>query len=1608
MVRADALQGVGSFEIQADGSMKVIMLDGRSVMLAPEQFVLGEAGLFVEAAAATQIVGATVASGGIGATPAILGGVAGAGGLAAAAGGGGGGGGDSTPAPATPTPPANTAPVFTSGTAGLVEEGSLTAYLATATDAQSNTLAYSVSGTDAALFQINSSTGVVTFRTAPDFEAPADDGRNNVYNITVSVSDGTASISQNVAITVANRNDVAPVFTSAIAAAVDEGQTTAYQAAATDADTATLVYSISGADAALFAIDAATGVVTFRNAPDFEAPSDAGGDNVYNIVVTASDGVAAVTRDVAITVRNLNDTAPVIAATASLNVLEGARDVMTASATDADGSALTYALSGADAALFAIDAAGKITFISPMDYETPADADGDGVYTFTITVSDGVATAAQAVQVTVDDGNDNAPRIVSADDARTIAEDGVVTAAGVVAFADADLIANHTLTITAGGEAYLGDFTAALTNTAADGAGQVSWSFDAPNAALQFLAAGQTLTQTYTLAISDGLASVNQIVTITITGANDAPTIASAVASGSITENGATSASGAIAFTDVDLADVHTVSVTPASAGYIGALAASVATDTTGGAAGSVAWTYSVNDSLLQYLAAGQTVTQSYNVSIKDGAGASTTQTVTITLTGVNDAPAYVSGMVIGTIEEDFSAIADGVLVFADVDLTDAHTVSFAPSASDYLGAFATSISNVATGDGAGHVSWTYTVNPALLENLGAGESLVQTYLVTLDDGKGGVVVETVTITIVGENDRPVVTSGSAVSIAEGATATVYTATASDADGDALTYSLAGTDAALFDINASNGAVTFKTTPDYENPQDAGANNVYDITVRASDGALTNNRNVAITVTNVNDTAPVAIGGHLDIFEDNTFFRVAPGLLENASDADGDALFLVSDAFPAHGSLSIEADGSFSYETNADYYGADSFTFRVSDGINLSALVTVSINVIPVADTPSVTSTTTNEDTMSSTGLVITRNAADGAEVAYFKITGLTQGRLFLADGVTAVSDGSFITAADGAAGLKYQPSTNFNGTASFTLRASTTASDDGLGGGSVQANIVVTPVNDAATFGGVAGGAVMEDTTTSVSGVLTVFDVDAGESSFQAATGVAGSYGTLNINTAGAWTYFLNNGLSAVQALNGGQALTDTVNVYSADGTAQAITIVINGVTDGNLATTRFTAGADVGVTYYGNSNTADAGNEPYTMGQGAASFGYDVSYTNTATNSAMQAFLADKEALIIPEMESGDGAIVATQIGVAVSNFVLSGGSLVVNSASGRAFLNGAFGFSLAESTSGLSTFNTTGAAGTLFANDAATLPDNSAVYGASTIASLPAGARVMYTNGATGANVFAVQYGQGQIVFLAWDWYNASPAGTANGGWLEVLRDSLSYGANRSSGANDPIILDLDGDGVSFATTASFDLNTDGQPETIAWATGDDGFLVMDLDGSGAIESGREMLSETFDDFGFGSSMEALRSLDTNVDGVVDAGDERFADLRVWRDANGDGASQADELSSLTDLGVVSINVRETPVDRVVDGQTIFAEGGFTRVDGSSGQYVGVDLALSGVSDLGVVSTSGSVASMEQSSPSVGEMIHVEFPEEHAPLPDPGADAPVAAPLMHEGWA
>ena len=166
-------------------------------------------------------------------------------------------------------------------------------------------------------------------------------------------------------------------------------------------------------------------------------------------------------------------------------------------------------------------------------------------------------------------------------------------------------------------------------------------------------------------------------------------------------------------------------------------------------------------------------------------------------------------------------------------------------------------------------------------------------------------------------------------------------------------------------------------------------------------------------------------------------------------------------------------------------------------------------------------------------------------------------------------------------------------------------------------------------------------------------------------------------------------------------------------------------------------------------------------------------------------------------------------------------------------------------------------------------------------------------------------------------------------------------------------DPLVLDLDGDGLELVAangTVLFDHNADGIKTGTGWVSPDDGLLVRDLNGNGTIDSGRELFgidtvkaNNTLAANGF----DALRELDSNADGFITHLDAAYAELKVWRDANQDGISQAAELQSLSALGISSIGVNGTATGpqagqviagNRVDLSTMFTQNGVVRTVGA----------------------------------------------------------------------
>jgi len=302
---------------------------------------------------------------------------------------------------------ANTPPQFTSSAAPTVQENITAVFTVTADDADGNTLSFGINGgADQALFSINASSGALRFITAADFEIPADSDANNSYLVQVSANDGVSTVSQLITVSVTNVNDNSPQINSLDTASVDENTTSVITVSASDADNDTITYGINGgADQALFSINPSSGALGFNAAPNFEIPTDSNVDNSYEVRVSANDGVSTVSQVMIITVINVNDISPQINSLNTASMDENTTSVITVSASDADNDTITYSIiGGLDQLLFSINAtSGALVFNAPPDFETPADNGQDNGYEVQVRASDGVNSADQIINITVND-----------------------------------------------------------------------------------------------------------------------------------------------------------------------------------------------------------------------------------------------------------------------------------------------------------------------------------------------------------------------------------------------------------------------------------------------------------------------------------------------------------------------------------------------------------------------------------------------------------------------------------------------------------------------------------------------------------------------------------------------------------------------------------------------------------------------------------------------------------------------------------------------------------------------------------------------------------------------------------------------------------------------------------------------------------------------------------------------------------------------------------------------------------------------------------------------------------------------------------------------------
>ena len=742
-----------------------------------------------------------------------------------------------------------------------VNELATLSFTATATDGDGDTLTFSLAGTPPPGASINSTSGAFSWTPS--------ESQDGVRIITIQVEDGNGgSDSRDVTVTI-NEVNRSPVATPPGTQTVNELLLLSFTVTASDPDV------INGVDDAIdFAlgpssppsasINPATGLFSWM-------PTEQQ-DGMYDMVVQVSDGDTTIDVTFPVTVSEVNQ-APVLnpIGPKSANKLESLTFTATASDGDVIGGtadSLEFSLTGTPPSGASINSTSGAFFWTPTAGQV-------GEHTVTVQVEDGTgATDSEAVTVTVGESNENP--VLGAIGPKSVNELAALTFTAAATDGDSDA-----LTFTLAGTPPSG---ASINSTS----GAFSWT---PSES-------QDGTHTITVQVEDGNGgSDSETITVTVSEVNADPVLAS-VGSKSVDEL------ESLTFT-ATASDGDAIGGTADSLEFsLGAGAPTGASITSGGA---FSWMPTEQ----------QDGTHSITVRVSDGAGATASETVAVTVSEVNVAP---------VLEEIGPMSANPLEPLAfNATATDADIIGGTPDSLEFsLGSNAPA--GAAINSTTGSFSWTPT----------AGQVGTHTVTVQVEDGTGATDSEAVTVTVGESNENPVLGAIGAKSVDELAEL-AFTATATDGDSDALTFTLAGTPPPGASINSTSGA--FSWTP--SESQDG----THTITIQVEDGnGGSDSEAVTVTVSEVNaDPVLASVGSKsVDELEPLTFTATA---------SDGDVIGGTADSLEfslgagAPTGASITSGGAFSWTPTASQIGTHTITIQVEDGAGAADSEAVTVKI---------------------------------------------------------------------------------------------------------------------------------------------------------------------------------------------------------------------------------------------------------------------------------------------------------------------------------------------------------------------------------------------------------------------------------------------------------------------------------------------------------------------------------------------------------------------------------------------------------------------------------------------------------------------------------------
>ena len=944
----------------------------------------------------------------------------------------------------------------------------------------------------------------------------------------------------------------------------------------------------------------------------YTGATNANGNDAATVTIAANDGSPSDVNlgTVNVDINAINDIPVATGIPSDITVEEdvaGNFDLSTVTFSDVDSDNLTVILTASAGTLAAstsngvtvsgsttgtLTLSGTVTSIntwlntaSNIQYTGATNVNGNDAATVAITANDNDDSGdVNLGTVNVDITAVNDPSQVGGTFTGSVTEgnvgDGAVTATGSLTISDIDVgddPAFDDVVSTRGAGGY-GDFVLS----------GGTWTYTLDQTKVQHLDAGDMVNDTILYTATD---STTQTITVTITGSNDAPVI-SGSHTGSVTEGNigdAATASGSLGISDVDVDDTpsfNDVISTTGANGY-GSFVLNGGT-----------WTYTLDQSAVQHLDAGDTVTDTI---LYTATGSPMTQTITVTITGSNDVP-VVSGSHTGSVTEgnigDAAVTATGSLSISDVD--DANTPNF----DDVVSTRGTSNYGdfVLTGG-----SWTYTLDQTEVQHLDAGDTVNDTILYTATDGTP----QTITVTITGSNDVPVVSGTHTGGVTEGNIGDAATASGSlgisDVDvNDTPSFNdvISTTGANGYGSFVLNGG-TWTYTLDQSTVQDLDAGDTITDTIlyTATDNITT--QTITVTITGSNDV-PVISGSHTgSVTEGNVGDApvTASGTLgiSDVDDADSPVFNAVDTTRGAngHGDFVLLSNGNWTYtldqsvvqDLDAGDTVTDTILYTASDNTTQTITVTITgsndVSVISGTHTGGVTEGNIGDAPVTASG-TLGISDVDDADSPVFNAVDSTRGANNYGDFVL-LSNGNWTYTLDQSAVQDLDAGDTINDTILYTATDGTPQT----------ITVTITGSDDVPVVSGTHTGGVTEgnigDAPVTASGTLGISDVDDADSPvFNAVdtTRGANNYGDFVLLSNGNWTYTLDQ--SAVQHLDAGDTVTDTILYAATDNiTTQTITVTITGsndvsvisgshtgsVTEGNIGDAPVTASGTLGI---------------------------------------------------------------------------------------------------------------------------------------------------------------------------------------------------------------------------------------------------------------------------------------------------------------------------------------------------------------------------------------------------------------------------------------------